>query len=924
MKRLIHSSAVLRRQVARGGRDASSRDGPVRVFFSPDKDLVPEEEVKSVRQVWREQRERATARYAAPSRAWLAANAPELLGQPWFEVRPRREDWLAAGLWDSERGRFHMRPGDLVGTTLRIGDLCVLSAAPGKLVVCVEQPTDEADGRYAFAGADGAVCYATKSGVRLRVPGLHERPLRYLLHREAEHGFAPVGTVKNNISRTYLLPVAVRRVFATLGVTEINQQAVEQLPEVVAKLELLHRHLQSHLGPWQLPLFKLVEMVARLELPTNPGEASQKVAKLLGELNIGHGSYCSVADVTLRMSSPKQVDIALYLATYWAILQQQSDQMWGDISYHRALFSPLSVTVLPLRDQTLFYDYLLRDLKRDEYAALDEFARLVNQAKYKEACSDYKPLLQLLRDYSAGNCKNNAALIYLITRLFRRLDVYKEKEVTRALAFQLLGQLCPETPHNPLHWNHQVELPSSNQRTALEQKVYDLVTPPLSHEEPGLRKEFSSVCYCIDSPDAHEIDDGVSIEHIEGSLYRVRVHVADPSSMFKKSSTTGDVPTDPVMDIAFRRAFTTYLPDLVFPMMPKSYTRASDLGEWNKPTKTLTISVNVDLSKKLHAVDQATLEIALGTTRTSKRVTYDYVDELLDSKRDDPEASDLRLLYKVAESLQQERKVCNQAIMFGDVQTGLVSLKPNEDGELLNVELVDSEVSKSNTLVSELMIMANSLAGRYFRENNIPGVYRGYTELQLKFEASNLYASLRRAMRRKGYVSGSDLVKASAFLTNSYYSSIPCRHAMVGTDQYLTVTSPLRRLPDMINHMQLHRHLRSLPSCFSQEQVDALNWHILSRDVALKDASKHSSVFWTLRYLEEQLLSEPSKRWDVVVTSLPLNGFAHCKIPGIFYSSGKLKIPSGAANPSVGSTVSNCVITKIDSLDGTLRFEMTP
>ncbi|AAS53819.2 AFR448Wp [Eremothecium gossypii ATCC 10895] len=916
MKRLIHSRAALCRKAARGG------DAPVRVFFSPDKELVPEEEVKSVRQVWKEQRERAAARYAAPSRAWLAANAPSLLGQPWFEVLPRREDWLAAGLWDSAQGRFHMRPGDLAGTTLQIGDLCVLSAVPGKLVVCVEQPTDAADARYAFAGADGAVCYATKSDVRLRVPGLHKRPLRYLLHREADHGYAPVGTVKNNISRTYLLPVAVRRLFAALGVTEISQQAVAQLPEVVAKLELLHRHLQSHLGPWQLSLFKLVDLVTRLELPNSPGEASEKVAKLLAELNIGQGSYCSAADINLRMAAPKQVDIALYLATYWGVLQQQGDQMWGDISYHRALFSPLSVTVLPLRDQTLFYDYLLRDMKRDDYAALDEFACLVNQGKYKEACSNYKSVLQLLRDYCAGNINSNAALIYLVTRLFRRLDAYKEEEVTRTIAFQLLGQLCPETPHNPLHWNHQLELPLSNPRTALEQKVYDLASPPLDQEEPGPRKEFSAVCYCIDSPDAHEIDDGVSIERLKGSRYRLHVHIADPSSLFKKSFTPGEVPIDPVMDIAFRRAFTTYLPDLVFPMMPKSYTRASDLGQWDKPTKTITISVDVDLSKKLRVVDEATLQIALGTTRTSKRVTYDYVDDLLESKRQDAEASDLRLLYKVAESLREERKVLKHAIMFGDVQNGLISLTPNEDGKLLNVQLVDSKSTKSNTLVSELMIMANSLAGRYFHENTIPGVYRGCTELLLKFEASNQYASLQRAMRQKGSVSSSDLVKVAAFLTNSHYSSTPCRHAMVGTEEYLTITSPLRRLPDMINHMQLHRHLRSLPPCFSQEQIDALNWHILARDVALKDASKRSSVFWTLGYLKDQLCAEPDKRWDLVVTSLPLNGFVHCKIPGIFYSSGKLKIPSGANNPAVGSTVANCFITRLDSLDGTLRFEM--
>lgn len=453
--------------------------------------------------------------------------------------------------------------------------------------------------------------------------------------------------------------------------------------------------------------------------------------------------------------------------------------------------------------------------------------------------------------------------------------------------------------------------------------MFDLSTP--NHiDDAQLRKDFGNLnVYCIDSDTAHEIDDGISIEHRGGNLYTLHVHIADPASLFQK--ITDDAARDDVLDIALERAFTTYLPDIVQPMLPTTFCRAADMGNDGVKTKTMSFSVNVEYKKSGVRVLDHTFDVKLGLVSRFPKVTYSKVDQILsDPSNFTREKKELQQLYKIAKALRQKRVREQNAIIFGEgFNKGLVKLNSDNDGELTCVSFEDQTETSSTILVSEMMILANTLTGRFFKTNGIPGIYRSYKELTLKDTALQAYSSIREKTKLGEFPTIRDINKTSSLLNSSFYTGIPTRHEMIGAPEYLTVTSPLRRFADMVNHFQLHRYLRNLPACFTQEEVDGLAWHIQSRDVILRTASRASATYWTLKYLKEEQKKDPLQTYKVMVTSVPQMGTVRCVFPTLNAARGILKLnPKKAASVAIGDEISGCKITRLHCLDGIMELEM--
>lgn len=928
------------RKLEKGKLEVSSVDP---IMFSQDKDLMPEVLIKPVKQIMNETNHRFFKRYVIPSEKWLASLHCDNLPKRALQLFNQESDshvfeitnsWVNPDLYETSSKRYFLKPVNLMESTLDIGDLCILENIPNQLMTCVELPTESKDSRYGFAKVDGTLVYVSKNNVKLRLPSFYSKSFKYLISEETNHGFDRIGFVKNDKDRTFSLSILARQLGCSLIPTKISQSALEELPIVIKKLELIHRYIQTSMGPWQIPLFKIVELVSNLQLTENTtSNLPNTMSDLLKRSGFDSKNLYSLSSSHMNLSIPTKVDASTFLATYWALLQQQETLLWGRINIHRGLLTPISVTVLPLRQYNLHYHSLLQNLRENNYKDIDMLAYLINKLDLKRINLEYSDFLQLLRDYIAGNFQNNGLIISIISRLFRRLTDFKDKDVTKDLCFQLLKIICPETPPNPLLHRYELPLSISSKRSSLEQKIYDLSIPPnfnVSTINDTSRHDFKNlVCYCIDSEAAHEIDDGISIEKLDNvGHFKIHIHIADPASWFLES-TSEFIKNDPILDIAFQRSFTTYLPDKVIPMLPISYCRASDLGNFGTSTKTISFSIECKL-EGMNGIylDFNTFKISRGIVISSKRITYDFVDKILNSERQLERSQtehDLNNLYEIAKRLRLQRIHKYNAIVFGDTQKGLVYLETDSEGELTKIKFKDQLTTKSNILVSELMIMTNTLTGRYFKENNIPGIFRGYKELKLKFEAYKTYQWLKSMSKQSKYLSSKEITKAKAFFTNSFYTSNPTEHAMIGAPEYLTVTSPLRRFPDMINHLQLHKHLHGSSSCFTQQQVNGYIWHILSRDVIIKNITRDSNIFWTLTSLKNLLECKSNKNsYTVMVTSLPSNGFVHCFFQDKLHATGRLKIDINRDPPVVGNLVTNCKINKIDCLDGLLDLEMEP
>ena len=960
-RRLFHRSVVVRRAKQEPNpppiapEETQSQEDEV-VLFSQDKDILPEVEVKPFQRIKEDSNLRFSKRIIQPSLEWYKktedVNAkqdghnyqkPLSLMQsdiPSTVLFQESIKWLAKGSYQIEQKEnkadqidpskisFHIKPSSILSSTLMCGDLCVIKNRPFELVVCVGTPSESMDGRFTFAKADGTIKYARKEHVVVRFPNIFKTSNLNLLQRETQHGYTPIGTTKNDKDITFIIPTLARRMLISNITFSISNKANEQLPVVKKKLELLHRYLQSGIGSWQIPFLKLVELCTHLDLSQDIDKA---VSKALHKSGLDSKSLYSLADSHFKLTSniPQSVDCSLFLAVYWAILHQQGTQMWGEVTVHKGLFFPSAVTILPLGSQYLHYHNTIHKLRQFDGKRISKIAELINSNSLALINEKFPYIIPLLRDYAAGNLQYNETITSLIASLFRKLDKYKDHNVSRDSCFDLLKQINPAEPPNPLLVNQELQLPNNNERVKLEQKIYDLTVPPNFQSQENNRIEYENlVCYCIDSPEAHEIDDAVSITKLGASKYRLYIHVADPASLFPESMDTNITSQSPVLDIAYQRAFTTYLPDKVFPMLPVSFARKSDLGAFGKPTRAMTFSIECELSQNgnIRLLNDS-LKIELSIVHKSKRTTYDKVDSVLGKKSESvqsQEQQDLFSLFKIAKALRKKRIQEGGAVVFENSSNGLVRLTTDDNSDLTVVSFEDQKESKSTILVSELMILANTIAASYFKEAKIPGIFRAYRKLNLVDEAASLYEWMETKTKNNEIFSQADITKIANFMTNSFYSSTSIPHSMIGSQQYLTVTSPLRRFPDMINHIQLHRHLRNLPLFYSQSDLDGMAWHIMTRDVTLKNASHKAQSFWTLKYLKDTI-KDPSKNfWSIRVTHLPEDGYVRCVIKDKSFATGKLKLNLNQKPLLVGDTVSACRISRIECLDGNLEFELTP
>ncbi|CDO93009.1 unnamed protein product [Kluyveromyces dobzhanskii CBS 2104] len=920
------------------------------IFFSQDKDILPEVEIKPFKRIRSETSLRYNSRVIPPSVDWYSktgetveggsANLTNLLGSDtsssalfqetlkWLSKDNFKLKNIGPNGYNAQDIEFYFHPSAVLSSTLMPGDICVLKSSPYELLVCVKTPSDAMDARFAFANADGAIVYAWKSSVQLRFPSIFKTTELDLIQREKKHRYMPVGSVKNEKDVTFIIPTLPRRMLVSNVTFRITDAAVQQLPLIKKKLELIHRYSQLGSSSWQIPMLKLVELCSNLELSSN---IERSVATAMKKSGLSSDSLYSLAASHFELSSkvPSKVECSQFLAVYWAILHQQGTQMWGEMTVHKGIFFPSAVTVLPLTKQHLHYHSIIHKLRQNGGVRLDRIAELINAKELVSLNKSFPYLVPLLRDYAAGNVKYNDTITSLISSLFRKLDDYKKFNITRDVCFNLLKRINPSEPHNPLLNNHELQLPINNERVQLEQTIFDLAIPPKNAADITNRTEYKNlVCYCIDSIDAHEIDDAVSIEVLGNSKYRIYIHVADPASLFAEASDSSIAVHTPILDIAYQRAFTTYLPDKVFPMLPVTYARHSDLGQFGKATKAVTFSIDCSLSKtKGLSLLNDTLKIELSTLYKSKRTTYETVDKILEnesSTTNKEEFEDLQILFSIARALRKQRVVERGAVVFENDSTGLVSLSSDDNSGSTNISFKNQLETKSTILVSELMILANSLAATFFKKNRIPGIYRGYRPLNLVDDAAAVPEWIQMKTNKNEMFAKADIAKMKAFLTSSFYSSIPTPHEMIGSSQYLTVTSPLRRFPDLVNHLQLHRVLKGLPLLYNQSDLNGMAWHILTRDVTLKNASVEAQRYWTLKFLKEEIETSATKNnWKLQITSLTDNGYAHCVILDMSFAVGQLKVGSYQKPLLVGDQISECQISDIECLDGILRFEPT-
>lgn len=320
----------------------------------------------------------------------------------------------------------------------------------------------------------------------------------------------------------------------------------------------------------------------------------------------------------------------------------------------------------------------------------------------------------------------------------------------------------------------------------------------------SLRTVFDQPVYCIDSPDAEEVDDGISLKQIDSDFYRIGVHIANPSAILSlKKALPSILPLTSSVYLSGRSTL---------PMLPDEFVKKSNLLQSYGPRPTLTLFADFNLkSGEIKNIEVKPLTV----------LRLHNVDASTVSREDET----YKPFYKIAYKLLQKR-FGNGGFAFKtyveDSTNTVMSASTRPDGEVI---------------VTEFMNLANFLTAKYCIDNNIPILFRvqsvqaSSSALRTKFEDHR--------EKTNGLLGLPWQPLAQRALTTVH----PKKHTGIGVDVATRFTSPLRRLDDLITHTQIAAHLLNMPYPFALRDLEELcRWMQLSQQL-ISQISKNDAKY---------------------------------------------------------------------------------
>ena len=392
-------------------------------------------------------------------------------------------------------------------------------------------------------------------------------------------------------------------------------------------------------------------------------------------------------------------------------------------------------------------------------------------------------------------------------------------------------------------------------------------------EAIGERTDFTGeTIVTIDPVDARDFDDAISLAQLDDGGWRLGVHIADVSH-FVRPNTALDRE-------ALERATSVYLPDRVLPMLPELISNG--LASLQPGKIRYTQSAIMEFTAEGL---RTSTELHLGAIKSSKRLTYEQVDEFLA----DGQAARRKLGSKVCDLLGRmhtlamtlrRRRLANGAL---ELSMPEVKVELDKQGRVAGAHVVEN--TESHQIIEEFMLAANEAVAERLRDRGLQFLRRvhqapspqkiqalqdfmtelGYKtgNLQSRFEQQKLLAA----------ATGQPEQHAVHFavlrsLQRAIYSPKDEGHYALASECYCHFTSPIRRYPDLTVHRLVTAILSKAKPRNDYEQLVTLGRHCSDREQRAEAAERDLSKLKLLAYLSDRIGEE----MDAVVTGVESYG----------------------------------------------------
>ena len=310
----------------------------------------------------------------------------------------------------------------------------------------------------------------------------------------------------------------------------------------------------------------------------------------------------------------------------------------------------------------------------------------------------------------------------------------------------------------------------------------------------------------IDGEDAKDLDDAVSLEMTENGNFLLGVHIADVGHYVKLKS--------PLDKEAFKRGTSVYLTDRVIPMLPPELSNG--ICSLNPYVDRLTLSVFMEINNLGEVVSY---DIKESVINSKERMTYLCVTAICEGDKSLQEkychVSDMLLLMEKLKDVLHKKRERRGSIDF-DFPEAKVIL--DEKGRAIDVK--KHEITLSNHIIEEFMIVANETVSEHMFWQNVPFLYRvheapsdekvaalsefisifGYG---MKRTNGKIHSKEFQKLTRKIKGTKEERILSTMMLRSmqkAKYTHENLGHFGLASKFYSHFTSPIRRYPDLVIH----------------------------------------------------------------------------------------------------------------------------
>lgn len=378
----------------------------------------------------------------------------------------------------------------------------------------------------------------------------------------------------------------------------------------------------------------------------------------------------------------------------------------------------------------------------------------------------------------------------------------------------------------------------------------------------------------IDGPTTLDFDDALTVQEEDGN-YLIGIHISDVAHYVR--------PGDQLFAEAMRRGTSIYFPEGQVPMLPRHLSQG--ICSLIQDETRAAFSFMILLSEEAEVLR---VRISPSIIRVKRRLTYDEVDKMLATDKE------IQILDRLRKKLRNRRLEQGALLLpFPDVNIFI-----DHQGKV-NVNLAKSD-TPARTIVSEMMILANSEAAKYVADRMVPGIFRSQPPLQKRIVHGDNDDLFQNTLQRKN-------------ISRGELSTTAKSHSGLGVSHYSTVTSPIRRLLDLVMQHQLNSIVRREEPCFTEEMCKDFT-SVLSRTLTTANNVRHQRQrYWLLKYLADRqgqyldalVIQAGPKRVNLLLTDILMD----------------IDLPNpGHKNISPNSTVKVRVV-KSEPLDNIVRFD---